>query len=451
MIQELRPIESLAWPTTLNSSQLLLQAYCSPYHGNHASSDGDMTRLGASGLQTLKRSSWQGERRWLGLWFRVFSHHATGPDEQRAPDSKEEGTASDSASRVTNRDDGALRATLPRQPQPLPLSPIMDPKAIAARQRYRTHKAGPSKDPTPLQRKLSQSPYAQALATPMRTCAITTTRLPSFFLVNLQLLAHPETDEPWMLPKGLLAQSKAGKVDKEPENVAGEPDQRIHHANPETPATPRQSEESTASLAETTESPGSTSTGPGMYMLARHSFIQSVTRRGRKQWGRLFRPALSEKTGIRAEHIVWRQDMDDFILDLLRRRVITELEILTSGGSIYTRHCLHKLVEGKLPKQVGCVLWLGRECDDTGGPIQAPPLGAIMPYNPDYARHVPAFNLPYLLGDKHLSRLPARLLEVADEGFVALASRRRVIAAHLWLWKLQGHIARADGEEDGLS
>ncbi|KAK5135169.1 hypothetical protein LTR08_005555 [Meristemomyces frigidus] len=68
----------------------------------------------------------------------------------------------------------------------LPLPPLLDPVAIAATERYRGAKplkAAGGK--TEFQRALHMNPYAQALATPVRQCALTTARLPQHFLLPL--------------------------------------------------------------------------------------------------------------------------------------------------------------------------------------------------------------------------------------------------------------------------
>lgn len=45
--------------------------------------------------------------------------------------------------------------------RPLPLSPLMDPSNIAARQKYKTTKYPGNKDLTPFQRKLAMNPYGK--------------------------------------------------------------------------------------------------------------------------------------------------------------------------------------------------------------------------------------------------------------------------------------------------
>jgi hypothetical protein len=43
--------------------------------------------------------------------------------------------------------------------RPLPLSPLMDPSYLAAKQKHRLPKAAPSKEPTPFQQQLAKNPY----------------------------------------------------------------------------------------------------------------------------------------------------------------------------------------------------------------------------------------------------------------------------------------------------
>ena len=51
---------------------------------------------------------------------------------------------------------------------------------------------------------LSPLPTAQALATPLRMCTMTRTRIPVFFMQDFALVAHPDTGRPWWLPRSLL-------------------------------------------------------------------------------------------------------------------------------------------------------------------------------------------------------------------------------------------------------
>ncbi|KAK4549240.1 hypothetical protein LTR36_007698 [Oleoguttula mirabilis] len=71
----------------------------------------------------------------------------------------------------------------------LPLPPLMDPVAVKAKGRYREPKPLKSEEgKTEFQKELEANPYAQALATPVRHCAVTNARLPAHFL--LPLVSH---------------------------------------------------------------------------------------------------------------------------------------------------------------------------------------------------------------------------------------------------------------------
>jgi hypothetical protein len=47
----------------------------------------------------------------------------------------------------------------PSSRRSLPLSPLMDPAYLAAKQKHRFPKAAPSKEPTPFQQQLAKNPY----------------------------------------------------------------------------------------------------------------------------------------------------------------------------------------------------------------------------------------------------------------------------------------------------
>jgi hypothetical protein len=56
-------------------------------------------------------------------------------------------------------EDGAADTSRPSSRRPLPLSPLMDPSYLAAKQKHRLPKAAPSKEPTLFQQQLAKNPY----------------------------------------------------------------------------------------------------------------------------------------------------------------------------------------------------------------------------------------------------------------------------------------------------
>ncbi|KAF1988378.1 hypothetical protein K402DRAFT_392124 [Aulographum hederae CBS 113979] len=88
----------------------------------------------------------------------------------------------------------------------LPLPPLMDPEKIARKTRHKQPKATPKEaELTPFQKKLAANPYAHALATPIRLCNITGAHLPTAFLQDFSLTPDPESSGPWLLPTALYA------------------------------------------------------------------------------------------------------------------------------------------------------------------------------------------------------------------------------------------------------
>lgn len=51
--------------------------------------------------------------------------------------------------------------SMPYKRRPLPLSPLMDPDLVAAREKWHLPKAPPSKTPTPFQQQLAKNPYGE--------------------------------------------------------------------------------------------------------------------------------------------------------------------------------------------------------------------------------------------------------------------------------------------------
>ncbi|KAK5697740.1 hypothetical protein LTR17_023857 [Elasticomyces elasticus] len=79
----------------------------------------------------------------------------------------------------------------------LPLPPLMDPLVLAATEAHKEKKPyrlyGPK---TKMQTELELNPYAQALASPIRQCALTSARLPSQFLQPFTTHLVPPPTEP---------------------------------------------------------------------------------------------------------------------------------------------------------------------------------------------------------------------------------------------------------------
>ncbi|OJD37994.1 esterase-like protein [Diplodia corticola] len=138
--------------------------------------------------------------------FTQTSAHASAS--QQPPQSSPHDDPSNERDRYTSDGHRTYRKRLDNgiSKRSLPLPPIMDPIALAARERWtEPKKPAPQRQTlTPFQRKLYANPYARALETPVRVDR-TTSGLPSFFYLAVHPTPHPTTSEFWVLPLSLSA------------------------------------------------------------------------------------------------------------------------------------------------------------------------------------------------------------------------------------------------------
>jgi hypothetical protein len=188
--------------------------------------------------------------------------------------------------------------------------------------------------------------------------------------------------------------------------------------------------------------------GPSSYALSSASLLRHITPERKKRkfftWELLNRcQTLEVKSGI-----VWRRDMHEFVLKLLRKRVHNE------ANYIATRRCFSRcatLDEVQWKKQVGFILWFGRppsgHRDTPGDKVDAGPTSYTTITTQRPVTEVAVYNLPRLLGSE--------LADLLRHGFglgphneaVVVKSRRSTVNMGMWLWKLEGYLV---GFEEGF-
>lgn len=84
---------------------------------------------------------------------------ASQQDGSSTPSASVEQAAAEAEDGLESLSDGEAGSLKPYKPRPLPLSPLMDPVLIAARQKWTLPKAHPSKTPTAFQEQLAKNPY----------------------------------------------------------------------------------------------------------------------------------------------------------------------------------------------------------------------------------------------------------------------------------------------------
>lgn len=326
----------------------------------------------------------------------------------------------------------------------LPLSPVMDPSFWARREQYtkRKPKKPPhtaSKPQSLLERQFAANAFAQALATPVRYESMTRVRLPSFFLQDFHLLTHPETGQPWWVPRSL------GLDESKQEKSKNKKDAKEEGAASSTAG------EKPSSLREKLR-------GPNAYAPARKDVLAAMCtdRSGfYQQWRFLFGPSSSQYKTF-GQKSVWRQDMDEFVLGLMRQHVEQDLLYLSRLCVEQGRYFLAKCFGwGDVQyKHKGAVLWFGDEDSSpqpadgedrptkTGGKESSPGPFATFEFvdKEGIKTAVAVHNMPMLLGEEAAARVRKEAGALQD-GAIFMLAGRRTTNLQLKLWKLQGYLS----------
>ncbi|KAK4157523.1 hypothetical protein C8A00DRAFT_11639 [Chaetomidium leptoderma] len=357
----------------------------------------------------------------------------------------------------------------------------MDPSFHEARQEFTKPK--PSHSPYKLskfQQQLRRNPYAQALATPVRRCPITSTSLPRFFFQGFDLRLHPETGKPWLVPLGLDTKvpdtathkaSEAAETGEEPVGPAQEPppkDLQSEEEAAETGEVVRPAQESSEDVQAGEEAaepvvegtPNVTAkTGPSAYVLASQRLLQELqnpTSLYFKGNRRLFRMSDhgQPKLGAALNNANWRSDMDTVLLELMRRRIVEGLLHFATMVEKEDRKYLVKCElwnDVKRLKHRGCLVYLGlpegAASSESAPPEYVPPRLSMMDFGPvRFGSKLVVHNLCELLGDAHVRQLRQES-ELLRDGSLFLLGRQATVTLQMRLWNLQGYMAWEEGDK----
>ncbi|ODA79045.1 hypothetical protein RJ55_04636 [Drechmeria coniospora] len=342
---------------------------------------------------------------------------------------------------------------------PLPISPLFDPAWMKARRRQR--KDRPGKPMGRFRRKLANNPFALALATPMRRCANTTTSLPRYFLQDFELVSHPDTGAAWWAPGPLsfeLVQqtSRTARVAEEDE---------VDEAPPATDSTTntsfgvngsavpgRKSHESQPQAVDNDEDTGSTPKRPyrspvTSYTLCRKSLVDSLGGPSKKNAALLLAGRTGMAVAPEMRNSVWRADMGEVLLGMMRRHVVNALVVLSQARPGEEERVGNRLVHpcasweaAKDVKLRGCLLRLPKHQspDETGGGY-----ATLDIHEAQYGRKMMVYDLDWLLGDTEVTRLRQEAPPFGQHELFVLKqwNSLRVMRLHLLLWRLQGYLA----------
>ncbi|CEJ92944.1 hypothetical protein VHEMI08570 [[Torrubiella] hemipterigena] len=270
-------------------------------------------------------------------------------------------------------------------------------------------------------KKLLNNPYAQALASPMRTCSATHTKLPRYFLQDFEMVRHPETGKPWFAPGPLSFDSSAA-----PSN---NPDAITQPGPESTETTTRRHSRARAPIT--------------VYATCRKSLLDLMNSSHRKFLGSMIGPRGGMAMTTETREAILRKDMGDVLLSMLRRQA-SDLLVERANQSPDSvarsfQRCDNWEDIGKVTAR-GCVLWIPGSKDNATNPSYAT-------YDIEGARYdgkVAVHDLVYLLGDAQVSWLRKAAPDTFGDGGIVvlrLHHSRRMAKIHMLLWRLQGYLA----------
>jgi hypothetical protein len=287
--------------------------------------------------------------------------------------------------------------------------------------------------------------------------------MPSFFLQDFSIISHPETGAPWWVPKSLaLDQSPTpashdnGESRDILETLSTENEQAISLAegSSSTADPTTRPEQDTASVDMT---PSKKTLGPSAYVLARQDILKSFQEEkkggkgtrasleevGNAQFHRQLFALSSSKFKPLAIKAVWREDMDEFVLQKMREKIIQDLLYLLRLCETKQRYYVVKCYgwDDVKFKQKGAVLWFG---DGEGEGPEPGPLATFDVHTETSKMSLVVHNMRMLLGSELADKIRTEAAIIKD-GSIFMLAGRRTTDLQLKLWKLQCYLYDSEG------
>lgn len=291
------------------------------------------------------------------------------------------------------------------------------------------------------------------LATPVRSCYVTRTRLPGSLLQGFGLVRHPKTKDVWWVPE--VDTTTSGNPTSA--ELAEAQDSQPGLASDETPA----SSEAAADASAAGEIKENKPVKPKpiyrypSHVLARQDLLKAFFTPGNKYKGGHFRLASDPHVSGLARTAIWREDMDSVIIESSRRQIMDDILYFSRWCETQGRKYLirtNDAEETRLFVRRRCFLWLGEgqnltsEVEAQESPTEPEKLnhgpGQYATLDIDGAPEAtrPVYNLPILLGPENVQRLRSEST-ILREGSLFLLRGHRSMELSQRLWKLQGFMA----------
>lgn len=194
----------------------------------------------------------------------------------------------------------------------------------------------------------------------------------------------------------------------------------------------------------------------GTSYLASQGVLRQVSKLPESRYRSLMPYRWKQDSNFKVADIIWREDMDTFVLEILRENVARRLAYLASSTAAYISSCRdHEHISKH--HQVGAVLWLGPKSENTVEPgfsdkdgAATGDFGELGP--PPYAMHhyknhyIPVYNLLTLLGAAKLRNLRETSSYHFGDQYAVIKMKRLTVEVQLELWKLLGYLAPGESE-----
>ncbi|KAK5125129.1 hypothetical protein LTR85_000805 [Meristemomyces frigidus] len=295
----------------------------------------------------------------------------------------------------------------------LPLPPLLDPVAVKAKSRYRDPKPLPSKlkEKTEFQRELEANPHAQALAMPVRQCALTNARLPAHFLLPLVSYIEPQA-----IDGGTVAATRPSKY-------------AVVHLVPDLDL----------NIPRDLRSPARSYVLAQQHILeyfgSKRRWTQVVTER-MKRWFALKTGRQWHSLKVQKEW-KWDDATPENVLEKFRDEVVTRLVAAIEGIEVSIIRAGNMPRAANEVRAVGCFLRLKHHEHQYTG---VDGLGASRRDLSDQGIRV--YDLAYLLGEEDLARV-VNITDLIDKGrgsWVMVPLSPRTVELQLQLLKLEAYL-----------
>jgi len=193
-------------------------------------------------------------------------------------------------------------------------------------------------------------------------------------------------------------------------------------------------------------------TASGTHFVASRDNLAYISKLTKPAYRRLLPYRWKEDPSLRVSDIVWREDMDIFVLELLRKSVVQVLKFLASSPAAYIVAC-RSYDNISDHAQISAVLWLGPKSEALTPEVfpgstanvenQGPPPYAMHHYKGHY---VPYYNVVTLLGPTHLRALREHKPAHFGAQMAVIKAKRTTVKLQLELWKLLGYLSPQKGE-----